>query len=433
MINIQNKQDCCGCSACVQRCPKQCISLHEDEEGFLYPKVNLDKCIDCGLCEKVCPVLHQAEERVPLEVFAAKNPNEQIRMESSSGGFFTQLAEQMIEAGGVVFGVKWNEHFEAVHAYTETKEGLAAFRGSKYVQSHVGDTFKQAEQFLKQGRQVLFSGTPCQIAALKLFLRKDYENLLAVDFICHGTPSPGVFRWYLSEEFAKEAAHQSGEKIQFRSSLPIPSIAKADVLAREQGFAIEDIRFRDKRVGWKKFSFVLSLKSLSKVTTAGEKNSVSLSYTLDKHAFMQGFLKDLYLRPSCHACPAKSGKSGADITLGDYWDIQSLMPELDDDRGVSALTVNTEKGEQALHTTTAELHEAPYEDLCAKNPALVHSCRIPANRSRFFAPGTTNFHQHILVLCRVPLKQKFKIKVVYLLSKILSKQIKQQIKRFIRR
>ena len=286
---------------------------------------------------------------------------------------------------------------------------------------------------MKQGRQVLFSGTPCQIAALKLFLRKEYENLLAVDFICHGTPSPGVFRWYLSEEFAKEAARQSGEKIQFRSSLPIPSIAKADVLAREQGFEIEDIRFRDKRVGWKKYSFVLSLKSLSKVTTAGEKNSVSLSYTLDKHAFMRGFLRDLYLRPSCHACPAKSGKSGADITLGDYWGIQSLMPELDDDRGVSALTVNTEKGKQALHTTTAELHEAPYEDLCAKNPALVHSCRIPANRSRFFAPSTTNFYQRILVLCRVPLKQEFKIKVVYLLSKILSKRIKQQIKRFIRR
>lgn len=431
MINIQNKQDCCGCSACVQRCPKQCISLHEDEEGFLYPMVNLDTCIDCGLCEKVCPVLHQAEERVPLEVFAAKNPNEQIRMESSSGGVFTQLAEQTIEAGGVVFGVKWNEHFEAVHAYTETKEGLAAFRGSKYVQSRVGDTFKQAEIFLKQGRQVLYSGTPCQIAALKLFLRKDYENLLAVDFICHGTPSPGVFRWYLSEEIAKEAARQSGEKIQFRSSLPIPSIAKADVLAREQGFKIEDIRFRDKRVGWKKYSFVLSLKSLSKVTTAGEKNSVSLSYTLDKHAFIRGFLKDLYLRPSCHACPAKSGKSGADVTLGDYWDIQSLMPELDDDLGVSALTVITEKGTQALHATTAELHKAPYEDLRVKNPALVHSCRIPTNRSRFFAPGTTNFHQRIQVRCRVPMRRKLKIKVVSLFSKVLNKRIKQIIKRVI--
>lgn len=421
MIVVNNKYKCCGCSACVQRCPKQCISLHVDEEGFLYPKVDIDTCIDCGLCEKVCPVLHQAEECMPLEVFAAKNPNDQIRMESSSGGVFTQLAEQTIEAGGVVFGVKWNEHFEAVHAYTETKEGIAAFRGSKYVQSRVGDTFKQAEQFLKQGRQVLFSGTPCQIAALKLFLRKDYENLLAVDFICHGTPSPGVFRWYLSEEFAKEAARQSGEKIQFRSSLPIPSIAKADVLAREQGFVIEDIRFRDKRVGWKKFSFVLSLKSLSKVTTAGEKNSVSLSYTLDKHVFMRGFLKDLYLRPSCHNCPAKSGKSGADITLGDYWGIQSLMPEYDDDCGVSALTINTEKGKQALHATTAELYAAPYEDLCIKNPALVHSCCIPTNRSRFFALGTTNFHQRIHECCRIPFRRRLKLKLISLLRKVLNK------------
>lgn len=429
MINIQYRSDCCGCSACVQRCPKQCISMHEDEEGFLYPKVNLDMCIDCGLCEKVCPVLHQAEERIPLEVFAAKNPDEDIRMQSSSGGVFTQLAELIIDAGGVVFGVKWNEHFEAVHAYTESKEGLAAFRGSKYVQSRVGETFKQAEIFLKQGRQVLYSGTPCQIAALKLFLRKEYENLLTVDFICHGTPSPGVFRWYLSEEFAKEAARQSGEKIQFRSSLPIPSIAKADVLAREQGFEIEDIRFRDKRVGWKKYSFVLSLKLLSKVTTAGEKNSVSLSYTLDKHAFMRGFLKDLYLRPSCHACPAKSSKSGSDITLGDYWGIQSLMPELDDDRGVSALTINSEKGKHVLHATTAELHEAPYKDLCAKNPSLFHSGRIPAKRAPFFAKTNETFHQRINHLCCIPMKQK----VILLLRKVLNRQTKQFIKQIIRR
>lgn len=419
MINIQNKQDCCGCSACVQRCPKQCITLHEDEEGFLYPKVDVDVCVDCGLCEKVCPVLHQAEERVPLEVFAAKNPNEQVRMESSSGGVFTQLAEQTIEAGGVVFGVKWNEHFEAVHAYTETKEGLVAFRGSKYVQSRVGDTFKQAEQFLKRGRQVLYSGTPCQIVALKLFLRKDYQNLLAVDFICHGTPSPGVFRWYLSEEIAKEAARQSGEKIQFRSSLPIPSIAKADVIAREQGFEIEDIRFRDKRVGWKKFSFVLSLKSLSKETTAGEKNSVSLSYTLHENAFMKGFLRNIYLRPSCYACPAKSGKSGSDITLADYWGIQHLMPEFDDDRGVSALTINTEKGQKTMQTIGAEIYSAPYEDLCAKNPSLLHSCRIPANRSRFFATSKKGFHRHIDDALKVSFVQKVKNKLYYMFARYI--------------
>lgn len=432
MINILNKQDCCGCSACVQRCPKQCISLHEDEEGFLYPKVNLDTCIDCGLCEKVCPVLHQAEERVPLEVFAAKNPNEQIRMESSSGGVFTQLAEQTIEACGVVFGVKWNEHFEAVHAYTETKEGLSAFRGSKYVQSRIGDTFKQAELFLKQGRQVLYSGTPCQIAALKLFLRKDYENLLAVDFICHGTPSPGVFRWYLSEEIAKEAARQSGVKIQFRSSLPISSIAKADVLAREQGFEIEDIRFRDKRVGWKKYSFVLSLKSLSKVTTAGEKNSVSLSGIVGKHAFLEGFLKNLYLRPSCYACPAKSGKSGADITLGDYWGIQNLMPELDDDRGISALTINTKKGRKAIHSTTAELYVTPYEDLCKKNPSLKHSCLVPSKRVQFFGNTNDSFHQRIKRLCRMPLKRKIRMMAVSFFVRILSKDTKKVIKRILK-
>lgn len=433
MINIQNKPDCCGCSACVQRCPKQCILLQEDEEGFLYPMVNLDTCIDCGLCEKVCPVINQAEERIPLEVFAAKNPNEQIRMESSSGGVFTQLAEQTIDAGGVVFGVKWNEHFEAVHDFTETKEGLAAFRGSKYVQSQVGDTFKQAEKFLKQGRHVLYSGTPCQIAALRLFLRKDYENLLAVDFICHGAPSPGVFRWYLSEEFAKETARQSGKKIQFRSSLPISSIAKADILAREQGFEIEDIRFRDKRVGWKKYSFVLSLKPLSKVTTAGEKNSVYLSYVVKEHAYMEGFLKDLYLRPSCYSCPAKSGKSGADITLGDYWGIQSLMPEIDDDKGISALTINTEKGKQALHQTTAELHEAPYEDLCKKNPSLKRSSLVPRKRVQFFANTKVTFHQRIKRLCRIPLKRKIKMLVVSFFVRILSKDTKKIIKRILRR
>lgn len=433
MIKILNKQDCCGCSACVQRCPKQCITLHEDEEGFLYPQVDMVTCINCGLCEKVCPVLHQAEERAPLEVYAAKNPNEEIRHESSSGGIFTLLAEQIIDAGGVVFGVKWNEHFEAVHAFTETKEGLAAFRGSKYVQSQVGDTFKQAEKFLKQGRQVLYSGTPCQIAALKLYLRKEYENLLAVDIICHGAPSPGVFRWYLSEEITQEAARQSGEKIQFRSSLPIPSIAKADVLAREQGFKIEDIRFRDKRVGWKKFSFVLSLKPLSKVITAGEKNSVSLSYILHENSFMKGFLRNIYLRPSCYACPAKGGKSGSDITLADYWGIQHLMPKFDDDRGVSALTINTEKGQKAMQTIDAEIRSTPYDDLCTKNPSLLNSCSIPAKRSHFFATSKKGFHQRIDDICHVSLKQRIKTKLYYSASKILNKQIKQFIRKVLGR
>lgn len=433
MIKIIHKKDCCGCSACVQSCPKQCIKLYEDEEGFLYPKVETSICIDCGLCERVCPVFNQSEERTPIEAFAAKNPNEEIRRESSSGGIFTLLAEQIIDAGGVVFGVKWNEHFEAVHAYTETKEGLADFRGSKYVQSQTGYTFKQAEEFLKQGRQVLYSGTPCQIAALKLYLRKDYENLLAVDIICHGAPSPGVFRWYLSEEIAKEAARQSGKKIQFRSSLPISSIAKADVLAHQQGFEIEDIRFRDKRFGWKKYSFVLSLRLLSESLDDGEKNSVSLSYTLHENAFMKGFLRNIYLRPSCYACPAKSGKSGSDITLADYWGIQDLMPNIDDDRGISAIIVNTEKGRKKMQAITAELYPAPYEDICIKNPSLLHSYSIPVNRSSFFESNNKAFHKRIEVISRIHLKQRIKIKVYDILSKFLNRQIKQIIRKILSR
>lgn len=419
MIKIVDKTACCGCSACVQRCPKQCINLYEDEEGFLYPKVNEKLCVDCGLCESVCPVFHQSFEQKPLEVFAAKNPDEDIRNESSSGGIFTQLAELTIDAGGVVFGVKWNEHFEAIHAYTETKEGLAAFRGSKYVQSKVGNTFKQAEQFLKQGKKVLYSGTPCQISALKLFLRKEYENLIAVDFICHGTPSPGVFRWYLSEELQQEAIRQNGEIKRLHIFSSIPSVEKVDVCANELGFIIDDIRFRDKRLGWKNFSYVLNLKTVPKEQFSKNSNKICISYTLNKHVFLRGFLCDLYLRPSCHACPAKSGKSKSDITLGDYWGIQSLMPELDDDRGVSAITVNTEKGSQVLHDTTAELYHTSYQDLCMRNPALVYSCKIPKGRKEFYAKNDSTFHERVKTLCRIPLKQRIKLKIRHLLKELI--------------
>jgi NAD-dependent dihydropyrimidine dehydrogenase PreA subunit len=414
MINIKNKQDCCGCLSCVQKCPKQCISIYEDEEGFLYPKVDNSICIDCGLCEQVCPVLNQAEERKPIEVYAAKNPNEEIRKESSSGGIFTLLAEQTIDAGGVVFGVKWNEHFEAVHAYTETKEGLVDFRGSKYVQSQTRDTFKQTEQFLKQGRQVLYSGTPCQIAALKLYLKKEYDNLLTVDIICHGTPSPGVFRWYLSEELQMTAARQNNKKLELSNPSTITSITKADILAKEQGFKIKDIRFRDKQLGWKKFSFALTLENLSSI----QNNEISISSPLNENAFLRGFLANIYLRPSCYACPSKSGKSRSDITLADYWGINSLMPELDDDRGVSAITINSTKGQNALHSTDAKLYTAPYEDLCAKNPSLLHSCKIPGYRNTFFSSRIKDFHKGIAKILYIPLRQRLKWKIYAYLGKI---------------
>lgn len=401
MINITDKSKCVGCNACVQKCPKQCIAMHEDEEGFLYPIVDENLCIDCHLCEKVCPVLNQDEPRVPLACYAAKNPNEDIRMESSSGGIFTMLAEKVIDEGGVVFGAAFNRKWQVAHSYTEDKKGLAAFRGSKYVQSLIGNTYKEAEKFLKEGRLVLFSGTPCQIAGLKKFLRKIYENLLTVDFICHGVPSPGVFRWYLQEEVNNYAARKGRKNsVSFPT---ITSIPKGDVMMPE-GLSIMGIRFRDKCEGWKKFSFVLQLAEAS---AEGKKNTVSFSSNLQKNAFIKGFLKDLYLRPSCYACPAKELKSGSDITIADFWGVQSVIKDFDDDKGTSLIIINTESGDKIVKSIDAILQESSYVDACRLNSAILKSCIITQKRKMFLKSKGNSFASIVNILTKKTLIENF--------------------------
>ncbi|MDH6342250.1 coenzyme F420-reducing hydrogenase beta subunit [Parabacteroides sp. PFB2-12] len=345
MIRITEKANCCGCSACVQSCPKHCISISEDKEGFLYPKVDIGICIDCGLCEKVCPVLHQGAPRTPIHVYAAKNKNEEIRRQSSSGGVFTLLAEQVIEAGGVVFGARFDENWEVKHDYTETKEGLAAFRGSKYVQSRIENTYQEAKQFLGSGRLVLFSGTPCQIAGLKIFLRKEYDNLLLVDFICHGVPSPKVWRMYLDETAGNR------ESIQY-------------------------INFRDKTYGWKKYAF-----ALNHTATKEEAKILELS---SRNTYIKGFLSDLYLRPSCYICPSKELKSGSDLTIADFWGIQRVMPKIDDNKGLSVVIENTTKVANFINTQDLSCWEANYEDVLTYNPSIAISSKKHRNRERFF-------------------------------------------------
>lgn len=341
MIKIQDKSQCCGCEACRNICPKQCILMQEDKEGFLYPEVNLADCIDCGLCEIACPVLHPAKERIPVAVCAAKHYDDNIRLASSSGGVFTFIAEQVIDEGGVVFGARFNDQWEVIHDYVETKEKLSCFRGSKYVQSRIGDTYKQVLHFLQSGRKVLFTGTSCQIVGLKLFLRKEYDNLLTVDVICHGVPSPKVWKKYLTEITSTKCSQ------------------------------VTNISFRDKQKGW--HNYFLSVKSSGK-----ELSNIPAYSGVYSHLF----LADLMLRPSCYSCPAKSGKSCSDITLGDFWGIENIFPELDDDKGCSVTLLYNPKAKSLIDGMN--LCHVVYNQAKKGNPCLEVSVNCPVNRNYFF-------------------------------------------------
>lgn len=347
MINITDQHNCCGCEACVQACPKHCISFKEDVEGFLYPKVDASLCVECGACEKVCPMLTPYKSHKPVKVLAAINPDEKIREESSSGGIFTMLAENIIREGGVVFGVRFDELWQAVFDYAETTEGLAAFRGSKYLQARVGNAYVEARNFLKAGRKVLFPGTPCQIAALRHFLHRDYDNLLCVDFICHGTPSPKVWRLYL-DEVTNNAVR-----------------------------AIHDVQFRNKRQGWKRFNFDMTYDA------DGQHYNIS-SWHRENH-YMRIFLDDVILRPSCYACKAKGGRSHSDLTIADFWGIGQLNPQLDDDKGTSLVLLHTEKGVASFEACHLNPWQAQYDDVLRFNPAVERSAKEHPKRSGFFA------------------------------------------------
>lgn len=341
MITISDNKLCCGCSACVQACPKQCISFDEDKQGFRYPAVNKGLCVDCGLCEKVCPFINQNEIKIPLNVYAAINPNEDIRMKSSSGGIFSMLAEKVIEDGGVVFGARFDANWEVEHDYSESKEGIDVFRGSKYLQSKIGETYKQTRDFLQQGRKVLYSGTGCQIAGLKKFLRKEYDNLLAVEILCHSVPSPLVWRKYLKEKCG--------------------------------GPQVKAINFRDKRSGWSNYSYSIV------VNHEGGKYIEPSS-----GPYMKGLTSNLTTRPSCSQCPARFGKSGADVVIGDCWGIWDIHPEIDDNKGVSLLEILSSKGESVVESLSIEIKELNLNQLAKYNAGLRESSLNNQSRNVFF-------------------------------------------------
>jgi len=384
MINIIKKQDCCGCYACYNICPQKCISMLADDEGFWYPVVDIEECTDCGLCEKVCPILNKKiAENCPV-AYACINKEDNIREQSSSGGVFTVIAERVIVNNGVVFGAGFDGGFNVIHRWTDRMDGLGNFRGSKYVQSCIGDTYNQVRDFLNQKRQVLFSGTPCQIAGLRSYLGKDYETLICLDIVCHGVPSPKVWQCY---------------------KLHIEEIYQAKA---------QRITFRRKNCSWKLYSLSFSFD-----------NDKEYSQKLTEDIFMQGFLKNLYLRPSCYNCNFKTLNRQSDITLADFWGIENVLPSFDDDRGTSLVLVNSKKGAEIFSSVADKMNykKVDIDQAILYNPSAIKSADYNSKRNRFFQElsGSADISQLIAKYTKISFSRKVYTKVRGLLSRIKRK------------
>ena len=363
MITITRKEDCYGCNACVSRCGEDALKMVEDEEGFPYPKGDADLCIDCGACEAVCPLHHRFDLPPDPAAYACKNPDTRVRMESTSGGSFTALAEAVLARGGVVFGAQFDEAFQVRHGQARTVEELKRFRRSKYSQSVIGDTFVQARDLLDRGVPVLFSGTPCQIAGLRTFLDADPVNLVTVDLICHGVPSPRVYREH---------------------------VASLQARYREE---VRKVDFRDKNRGWKMFSFSVFF----------EKNLYSQSKRHD--LFMRGFLAAYFLRPTCHTCEFKGRNRGSDLTIADYWGVHTRFPEYDDDLGVALVLVNTDKGGRVWADASRKLHviQSDHDHAVKHNHSYASPVPPHPERAGFFRDlNTRPFDEVMAERCGAP-------------------------------
>lgn len=347
MINVKEKRQCSGCHTCALVCPNRCITMVRDVEGFQYPIVEESLCIECGLCEIKCPVMNPAcTERKESDVtaYAAYTKDESIRMKSSSGGLFTEIAKYVLQEGGVVFGAAFDEYLNLKHISVETVFGLEKLRGSKYVQSEIGTSFQEAKHFLDAGRMVLFTGTPCQIAGLYSYLNKDYEKLLTQDIVCHGVPSPMVWEKYL----------------QFTE--------------KNMGKKLKNFNFRNKKSGWKTYSLQLFFYDQTQCI-----KSVS------DDLYMQCFINNLCLRPSCYACAFKQKVRQSDITLADFWGIENVLPDMDDDLGTSLFLINSKKGRMLFTQIQAKLHWKPVNlnEAIRYNSSMIMSSTPANNRNTF--------------------------------------------------
>lgn len=361
MIHIEQKDTCCGCNACTEICPKHCISMVTDLEGFWYPQVDTALCIDCGACERVCPMLNNKKTNptklgTPL-VYAAYHKNTAIRRDSTSGGIFSALAENVFSAKGYVAGAVYNEDHTVSHIVTPDPLKLDELRSSKYLQSFSGTLFSDVKRLLKEQKPILVCGTPCQIAGLYNYLGKDYDNLITCDFICKGVNSPKVFLKYM------------------------------EMLERRHKSKAVKIKFKDKTFGWHRFAMKVDFEN-------------GQSYCKDRYhdPFFVGYLQaGNFARPSCYSCRFKGFSCYADLTLADFWGIEDVDPTMDQDMGTSLVIVNSEKGKRIFENIRNEVVAKPFamDEATKCNQALYLSLQ----------PDTDNRDSFFLMLDRKPFEQ----------------------------
>ena len=349
MIKVQDKKECCGCSACANICPKKCVKMIEDEEGFLYPNVDETKCIECKLCIQACPIIHSEKDDSSFSQkgYIVQHINDSIRRESTSGGAFTAIATWIIRQGGIVFGAGFrNGTFIVEHQAVDNENELSLFRNSKYVKSSIGDVYQKVKEFLLLGRWVCFSGTPCQVEGLRCFLRqREYEKLICVDFVCRGVPSPRIFQLYL------------------------------DYQSHETGGEFTKVLFRDKFYGYHYSSFSIYNK----------KESLDYHKGVDTNPYLRAFFNNLSDRPSCYSCRFKKRYRKSDLTLWDCFNIEKFSKKMDG-KGTTRVLVHSEKGDKLIQSVKMDLRieQINPDKLTEGVREMFHSVPINPKRKDFF-------------------------------------------------